>query len=215
MSLSQSQIIRSLGEHLSHFERELEWGVNPGELRHLTGRIGELYAAMTTRGQMALDVNQRGYDVVSAAGERISVKTVTTSSHVQFARSTFDQVDRVMILRLNVEDGEVSIEELLDCPASEMEFSETGAKFDFQLKRGDRVRPCLDHIEKAVSRTYGSYQIDQYENGTIAVTKDGQLLPQAKPALRDIAAELGISPLNGNGNAMNTRSLGAAILAAL
>jgi len=50
----------------------------------LTGRIGELYAAMITRGQMALETNQRGYDVVSALNERISVKTITTSTHVSF-----------------------------------------------------------------------------------------------------------------------------------
>ena len=71
MTLSQVQIIRSLGEALSWFERELSWGVSPSSLPHLTGRIGELYAAMVTRGQMALARNQRGYDVVSAEGERI------------------------------------------------------------------------------------------------------------------------------------------------
>lgn len=215
MSLSQSQIIRSLGEHLNHFERELEWGVSPGELRHLTGRIGELYAAMITRGQMALETNQRGYDVVSAAGERISVKTVTTATHVQFAKSTFDQVDRVVILRLNVEDGEVSIEELLDTAASEMTYNGNGAKLDYQLKRGDRARPQLDRIAKASVATYGDCQIEQYENGTITVSKDGVAEPNTKSALRNIAEALGVSLLNGNGNPMNTRSLGAAILAAL
>ncbi|KOX58810.1 hypothetical protein ADL19_06720 [Streptomyces purpurogeneiscleroticus] len=41
MPLSQVQIIRSLGEALAWFERELVWGVPPAELRHLTGRIQE------------------------------------------------------------------------------------------------------------------------------------------------------------------------------
>src|SRR6218665_3050245 len=66
-TLTQVQIIQSLAEALSWFEKEISWGVSLGELRHLTGRIGELYAAMITRGQMTLDTNQRGYDVVSAA----------------------------------------------------------------------------------------------------------------------------------------------------
>ena len=79
MSLSQTQIIRSLGEALAWFEKELSWGTPIAELRHLTGRIGELYVAMVTRGQMALSVNQVGYDVVSAEGEKISVKTFTSS----------------------------------------------------------------------------------------------------------------------------------------
>jgi hypothetical protein len=59
MALSQTQIIQSLAESLGWFEKELEWGVAPAELYHLTGRIGELYAAMITRGQMALQTNQR------------------------------------------------------------------------------------------------------------------------------------------------------------
>ncbi|TWI90602.1 hypothetical protein IQ03_04954, partial [Gemmobacter caeni] len=80
-NLSQTQIIRSLGQALEWFEKEIGWGVSPGELNHLTGRIGELYAAMVTRGQMALATNQRGYDVVSGDGDYISVKTVTSSNH--------------------------------------------------------------------------------------------------------------------------------------
>ncbi len=66
MALSQTQIIQSLAESLGWFEKELEWGFAPAELNHLTGRIGELYAAMITRGQMALQTNQRGYDVISS-----------------------------------------------------------------------------------------------------------------------------------------------------
>jgi len=39
MSLSQTQIIRSLGEALAWFEKELAWGAQIAELRHLTGRM--------------------------------------------------------------------------------------------------------------------------------------------------------------------------------
>lgn len=115
--LTQVQIIQSLAEALAWFEKELNWGVAPAELSHLTGRIGELYAAMITRGQMALEINQPGYDVVSSTNERISVKTVTTSSHVSFNASTFEYVDRVIVLRVNVDDElGISVEELLDEP---------------------------------------------------------------------------------------------------
>ncbi len=71
MAITQMQLIQSLGEAMGWFERELNWGVPPTELRHLCGRIGELYAALITNGQMATEVNQRGYDVVSANGERV------------------------------------------------------------------------------------------------------------------------------------------------
>lgn len=74
MALTQTQIIQSMAEALSWFEKELSRGVTPAELNHLTGRIGELYAAMITRGQMALESKQRGYDVIvgsllSASGQ--------------------------------------------------------------------------------------------------------------------------------------------------
>lgn len=65
MALTQMQIIQSLGEAMAWFERELNWGVPPTDLRHLCGRIGELYAALITNGQMTTEVNQQGYDVVS------------------------------------------------------------------------------------------------------------------------------------------------------
>jgi hypothetical protein len=42
VTLTQTQIIQSLGEALSWFERELTWGVKAADLPHLTGRIGEL-----------------------------------------------------------------------------------------------------------------------------------------------------------------------------
>lgn len=56
------QIIRSLGEALAWFEKEVEWGADPAELRHLhlSGRIGELSVATITRSQMAPRTNQRG-----------------------------------------------------------------------------------------------------------------------------------------------------------
>ena len=53
MALTQMQLIQSLGEAMTWFERELSWGVPPTALPHLCGRIGELYAALITNGQMA------------------------------------------------------------------------------------------------------------------------------------------------------------------
>jgi hypothetical protein len=55
--------------------RELSYGGMPiAELRHLTGRIEELYVAMMTLGQLADSVNQRGYDVVSSTGRLCCTK---------------------------------------------------------------------------------------------------------------------------------------------
>lgn len=76
MALTQMQIIQLLAEAMSWLKRELSWDVLATELRHLTGRIGEMYAALITNGRMATEVNQAEYDVVSISGERISVKTI-------------------------------------------------------------------------------------------------------------------------------------------
>lgn len=216
MPISQTQIIRSLGEALAWFEKEIEWGVPPQNLNHLTARIGELYAAMVTRGQMALAVNQRGYDVVSAEKERISVKTVTTSNHVDINRNTFDVVDRVMVLRLNTDDDDISIEEIIDVPAADIiplcRLKENAYSFPIRCRQPDKPRSD----EKVVRQgTLGDTNVLEYESGTIEVQKDGVPVPVTKPALREVAARLGVSLLNGNGNPRNTRQLGAEVIAAL
>ena len=216
-SLSQVQIIRSLAEALAWFEKELGWGVNPSELRHLTGRIGELYTAMITRGQMALAVNQRGYDVVSAEGQRISVKTVTTSNHLTFRKSTIHEVDRVVVLRINIDEEEASIEELVDAPvgvflATCQELAD-GYRYGVNGKSAGPVH--LENLMVSARAETGSRSIVQYENGTIVVEEDGKRLPVAKPILREIAAQIGVSLLNGSGNKKNTRHLGSDIIAAL
>ncbi len=214
MALSQVQIIQSLGEALAWFEKELAWGVQAAELRHLTGRIGELYAAMITRGQMALETNQRGYDVISAENERISVKTITSSQHVSIKGSTFDQVDRIMILRLNVdiEDG-VSIECLEDIRAPEAETRFAKAQDGFRFSPSTRVqaRP-LENLKIVATATFNDMEIRQYENGTMQVLRNGNVVTPAKPYLRDVARELGIDLLFESGAEKNTRHLGANIL---
>jgi len=101
MALTQMQIIQSLGEAMSWFERELNWGVPPTELRHLSGRIGELYAALITSGQMATSVNQAGYDVVSATGEHVSVKTEAQVAEMVEALS---KIEGVIDAAISIED---------------------------------------------------------------------------------------------------------------
>ena len=57
--------------------------------------------------------------------------------------------------------------------------------------------------------------IKQYENGTIEVLTNGIPEAMAKPALRKLCTELGITLLNGNGNAKNTQTLGADVISKL
>ena len=214
MPLSQTQIIQSLAEALTWFEKELNWGVAPAELSHLTGRVGELYAAMVTRGQMASATNKQGHDVVSAENERISVKTVTTSAHVSFNAATFELIDRVIVLRINVEDGEVSIEELLDCSAEDARrtLRQSAGKLVFPISAPGRTMRSTEDLRVTAFAKHGSHVIQQYENGVILVVTEGVRADPVMPVLRSIAGEIGVDPLNGSGNPKNTRQLGADIV---
>jgi len=216
MALTQMQLIQSLGEALTWFKRELDWGVAPTELRHLCGRIGELYAALITNGRMALEVNQRGYDVVGASGEHISVKTtamVGNAGHVAFNPNSLDQVDRVIILRINTE--EMQVETLLNAPVEEakllMSPTIAGTRCIPLSRLVKRVKP-RDEIKTAREVTHLGYRIRELETGTIEAEKDGVSLTPVKPVLREIAAGLGVSLVNGNGNTLTTRQLGSEVI---
>jgi hypothetical protein len=214
MALTQMQLIQSLGEAMSWFERELNWGVPATELRHLCGRIGELYAALISNGQMANEVNQKGYDVVGSTGDKISVKTTAmmdSAGHVSFNVNTLEHVDRVMVLRMNT--AEMQIETLLDAPlekALEMMSGEKNGRRDLALSKLLKPkRPIIDPV-KIVA--FKGYTIRELENGTIEVEQLGQLIIPAKPALRELAMSLNIPIVNGSGNALNTRALGSLII---
>lgn len=219
MALTQMQLIQSLGEAMAWFERELQWGVPATELRHLCGRIGELYAALITNGQMAVTVNQQGYDVVSAQGERISVKTTAmmgSSGHIAFNPNSLSQVDRIIVLRVNTE--EMQVETLLDAPVAE------ALALMAPEGEGKRVLPLSRLVKKVMPRSelktineaaFSGYKVRELESGSIEVEKDGVLRSPAKPALRELALQLNISLINANGNPLNTRQLGTQVIRSL
>ena len=203
MAISQMALIQSLGEAMSWFEREVAWGVPATELRHLCGRIGELFVAVITNGQMATEVNQKGYDVVSSANERISVKTTATvgsTSHVMFNAKTLGVVDRVIILRISTEERE--IETLLDVPiakALELMATEADGKRAIPLSRLI-AKPAKLGAAKTVSEVrHGGRTVRELENGSIEAEMDGKPVIPVKPLLRELAKELNIGLLNGNG----------------
>lgn len=214
------QIIQSLGESMSWFERELQWEVAPTELRHLIGRIGELYAALITNGQMATEVNQKGYDVVSGDGERISVKTTAMmggSGHISFNPNTLEEVDRVIILRVNTE--EMQIETLLNAPKDKaielMSNPNSNGKTLISLSKLVRPEKNPSEMKEVKSASYGNHIVRELENGSIEVYLDNVLVSPSKPELRKLASELNISIVNGNGNPFNTRQLGSIIIKAI
>jgi hypothetical protein len=215
MALTQMQLIQSLGEAMSWFERELNWGVPPTELRHLCGRIGELYTALIVNGQMASEVNQRGYDVVSDTGERISVKTTATmgsSSHVAFNANSMQFVDRVMVLRMNTE--EMQIETLLNASVAELMpllKKSTDGKLILSLSRLTQ-KPVRKSVAIVDEVEYAGAILKELESGTIEITVNGKDVIPVKPLLRELAFKLNIPLLNSRGNALNTRQLGTLVI---
>ena len=155
--------------------------------------------------------------MVSADNERVSVKTVTSSSHVSFKRSTHQHVDRVIVLRLNVEENEASIEELLDCRVDRLSEHVVESANEYIYRVRGKNREVRSNADLAITSeaSIDTKRIIQYESGTFTVEQEGEQLMPVLPVLRQIAAEIGVSLLNSAGGPRNTRQLGAEIIAAL
>jgi hypothetical protein len=219
MALSQMQLIQSLGEAIAWLERETSWDIHPTELRHLCGRIGELYAAVITNGRMATEVNQKGYDVVSADGEHISVKTtaqIGSGGHITFNSNTLEYVDRVIVLRIDIEEKQ--IDTLLNAPINEamdLMTRDANGKRTIALSRLIKAPPTRADIKTVKEIGYRGLTIRELENGSIEVERDGEICLPVKPKLRELATQLNIGLLNSNGNPLNTRQLGSQIIKSL
>jgi hypothetical protein len=217
MALTQMQLIQSLGEAMAWFEREMGWGVPPTELRHLSGRLGELYAALITNGQMATDVNQQGYDVVGGNGERISVKTTAMmgqTGHISFNLNTLGKVDRVIILRINTE--EMQIETLLNEKTAVVEKMlskpNTSGKVTIGLSKLLREKQPSDDVPVIKNAIWKDCILKELESGTILIERKGEDVTPVLPKLREIAHDLKVSLINSSGNMMNTRQSGTILI---
>jgi len=140
---------------------------------------------------MAPNTNEKGYDVVSNNGERISVKTTattTTSGGALFNLKTLEYVDRVMIMRIN-EDLEIEV--LLDASTDEArDLMHNGTIAYSKLLGTGRNNINLDKIPIVKEADYGGYKIVEYENGSITVHEEGKMISPAKPILRELATML-------------------------
>lgn len=168
---------------------------------------------------MTTEVNQKGYDVVSADGEKISVKTTAmmgSNGHVSFNPNSLDMVDRVIILRMNTE--EMQIETLLNAPREQavtLMAAENGGKRVISLSRLVKPpKPACD-LKAVKEASHEEYTIWELENGTIELHRAGAPVNPVLPALRELAKRLNVSILNSNGNPFNTRQLGSQIVKSL
>ena len=85
------------------------FGAKPTEVRHLIGRLGEFHCALQVDGDLAQNVNQHGFDVVSRKDNRtISVKT-TAQKHgfVPLSKTTAGLAQDLMVIQY--EEGELKV----------------------------------------------------------------------------------------------------------
>lgn len=99
--LSKAQVIQLYTHYNEIWRYELHiLQSKPTELRHLMGRIGEFLCVLETDGQLALNVNERGYDVISADGRKVSVKTTAqTNGFISINRNTLHLCDDLFIVQ--------------------------------------------------------------------------------------------------------------------
>lgn len=214
MGISQKDMINSLSNLLNWLEQENSWGTNKGELKFITSRIGELYVAIMTNGLMANKTNQEGYDVVSEDNERISVKATTTwrgSHQFKFNRNTLSEVDRVVLVYINVEDVTVKIiyDELKEDAEILMVDADQGkngaismSKIISKKKKAKKV-PVVKNTIK-----FDNYVINRLESGQIQLLKNNTEQVPVKPILKKIAKDIGVDINNSNSNLKDTRALG-------
>lgn len=100
-ALSADKIKALYEKYLDLIRLEIvEFGVRPTEVRHLIGRLGEFYCALTVEGSLSSTANQHGFDVISKAGRKISVKTTAQQSgFVKISDSTLAKVDDLMLIK--------------------------------------------------------------------------------------------------------------------
>jgi hypothetical protein len=213
--LTQSATIHMLSSRLAAYEADLERGAKAELLRAEVGLIGELYVAVMTNGQLADQNNQPGYDVVSETGERISVKTTQReSANVTFNASTFNKVDRVVVIRVeNTDEQGVVIRTVYDDAGDEMR-ARLGPSLRF-YEGTTREPRDLSKMSVAFSAEFEGYRIVQLENASILVyAPSGEPVSVVRPVLQKLAARLDVPIVNGTGTLKNTRQLGDHVIKA-
>ena len=92
----------------------IEAGIAPQELRAHTGVIGEAFVADYLGVKLAVENNQRGFDLVDSDGLRVSIKTITSSTGVSLKESTVILVDRVIVVWLDTAEDELGVHVVYD-----------------------------------------------------------------------------------------------------
>ena len=119
-----------------------QFGCKSTEVRHLIGRLGEFFCALQVNGLLANEANQHGFDVISEAGKRISVKTTAQKSgFVTINPNTADKVDDLMLIQFS----DFKLEVVFHGPIQKaIEVSRTwNGKFEFDISKAKKLMRVL------------------------------------------------------------------------
>jgi hypothetical protein len=146
----------------------IEAGISPQELRAHTGVIGEAFVADYLGVKLSPVTHQHGYDLIDADGIRVSVKTITTSTHVTLNASTLHHVDRIVVVWLGTEADELDVVIVYD--KSTEEFFEDSSLYQGNRRLG---RAAMTFPSKPVGA--GIFNVgdvvDTYQEGNMLFRK--------------------------------------------
>ncbi|MGB7244779.1 MAG: hypothetical protein WBC93_22160 [Sulfitobacter sp.] len=195
----------------------IEAGISLQELRAHTGVLGEAYVADYLGVKLTSANNQRGHDLVDADGLRVSVKTITTSTHITLNARTMDQVDRIVVVWIGTEVDELDVVIVYD--KSVEDFIVDSVTYRGSLRLGRAALTFPEKPEGAGTFDVGSvvetYQDEnvlyrKHSSGSFTVLVDGQPEPAFQHLMR-LRDAMGLQDKTTN----TTRSLGTQVFGKL
>jgi hypothetical protein len=194
----------------------IEAGIAPQELRAHTGVIGEAFVADYLGVKLSTVNNQRGFDLLDPNGLRVSVKTITSSTHISLNENTIDLVDRIVVVWIDTIEDQLAVEVVYDKSIQEFR-SGDAVSYGGRLRLGrgamtfpERTRSAERFEVGPVIDTYqeGSVEIRKHASGSFTALVDGEP-QQARQYLFKMRDAMGLPDKPNN----TTRSLGAQIFA--
>jgi hypothetical protein len=192
----------------------IEAGISPQELRAHTGVIGEAFVADYLGVRLTIANNQRGYDLEDADGLRVSVKTITTSTHISLNEKTLDQVDRIIVVWLDTIEDQLDVVVVYDSGVEDF-LSQSARPYRGSLRLGRGAMKFPKTIATAnkfelgeviATLKDGDVEYRKHTSGSFTALVDGKPEP-ARQHLLSLRDQLGLPDKMTN----TTRSLGAQV----
>lgn len=195
----------------------IEAGISPQELRAHTGVIGEAFVADYLGVKLTSINNQRGFDLIDADGLRVSVKTITTSTHATFNERTLDQVDRVVVVWLGTEADELDVVIVYDKSVEDLNLDCKSYRGSLRLGRLSMIFPkkpsgagLFDVGDIVDTYQDGNLLFRKHTSGSFTVLVDNQPEPAFQHLMR-LRDSMGLPDKLNN----TTRTLGTQVFGEL